>query len=56
MIWQSLRSLPWTNQSKITKAPQERPPSPVSQQKAGFMAKDRNCQKERDAAAWKRGA
>jgi hypothetical protein len=38
MIWQSLRSFPWTNQSKSQSFPGTAP-SPVSQQKVGFMAK-----------------
>ena len=38
MIWQSLRSLPWTNQSKSQSSPGTAL-SPVNRQKAGFMAK-----------------
>jgi len=38
MIWQSLRSFPWTNQSK-SQSSLGTAPSPVSQQKVGFMAK-----------------
>lgn len=55
MILQSLRSLSMDKPVKITKLPRNGP-KPGQSTEAWLRGKDRNCQKERDAAAWKRGA
>lgn len=47
--------MPDSSQPKIIKLPRNGP-KPGQSTESWLYGKDKNCQKERDAAAWKRGA